>query len=96
MIKPPNWCKEATPTVRGWEYKGELVKAGKIDANQIAEYNSSRGLGLLQEAPTNKSMDDMNAADYNQLTTHHSLNEVEDDAPIQSPWEKMKGSFLKS
>ena len=39
-IKPPNWCKTAIPSFRGWRHHrtGELLKATKISQAEIDEY----------------------------------------------------------
>ena len=39
-IKPPNWCKTAVPSLRGWRHHrtGELLKATKISQAEIDEY----------------------------------------------------------
>lgn len=40
MIKAPSWCKDAVPTVRGWEdpVTGEVYKKQKFTAEQLAEW----------------------------------------------------------
>ena len=43
MIKAPNWCKDAEPTLRGWvSPKGELLKSQKLTEEQIAEWYGSQ------------------------------------------------------
>ena len=39
-IKPPNWCKTAVPSLRGWRHHrtGELLKATKISQAEIDEF----------------------------------------------------------
>lgn len=47
MIKAPNWCKDAEPTVKGWvSPKGELLKAQKFTHKQVSEWHDAlHGIG---------------------------------------------------
>ena len=40
MIKPPSWCKDATPTQKGWIHPktGEILVGGSIPQRDIDEY----------------------------------------------------------
>lgn len=40
-IKPPNWCKDAIPTVRGWEKNGELLVSTRFSPSQIQEWHNA-------------------------------------------------------
>lgn len=55
MIKAPNWCPDAYPSVRGWERDGELLASCKHTPAQVAEWtaaNRETGHQLLNEVPT--------------------------------------------
>ena len=48
MIKAPNWCKTAQPTVKGWvdAKSGELMKSQKFTAKQVSEWHDAlHGIG---------------------------------------------------
>lgn len=51
MIKAPNWCKDAEPTVKGWvSPKGELLKAQKFTKKQVSEWHDAlKGVGKKQD-----------------------------------------------
>lgn len=57
-ISPPNWAKNAVPTTRGWELKGELLVARKHTQSQIDEYNGATTEAarpsMLRESPVNE------------------------------------------
>jgi len=42
-MKAPAWCKNAVPTVRGWEdpVTGEVYKKQKFTADQLAEWHGT-------------------------------------------------------
>ena len=52
MIKAPNWCKDAEPTVKGWvSPKGELLKAQKFTKKQVSEWHDAlNGVGKKQDS----------------------------------------------
>jgi len=60
MISPPNWKKDAVPTVEGWRHPStnELLQSTRITSKQIEEYNSmdkkddKSGPEVLTESPT--------------------------------------------
>lgn len=86
-IKPPNYQKDAIPTVKGWEHPktGELLVSSKFSKAQINEY-----MGVAEPEPeavvidlstdVDQMMQDMNtegkllAAQYNDL---ESLTKIE-------------------
>lgn len=43
MIKAPNWCAGAEPTVRGWTNPktGELLKSQSLTKKQVAEWHDA-------------------------------------------------------
>jgi len=48
MIKSPNWCVGAEPTVKGWvnPKTGELLKSQKFSKKQVSEWHDARnGVG---------------------------------------------------
>ena len=48
MIKSPSWCKEAIPSVQGWNHPktGELLKAQKFTHHQVSEWHDAlHGIG---------------------------------------------------
>jgi hypothetical protein len=48
MIKAPSWCKEAIPTVQGWNHPktGELLKAQKFTHHQVSDWHDAlHGIG---------------------------------------------------
>jgi hypothetical protein len=52
MIKAPQWCKGATPTVKGWTdpKTGELLKSQKFSKKQVAEWHDAvDGIGKKQD-----------------------------------------------
>lgn len=73
MIQPPNWCKNAVPTPRGWEdpRTGELYVSKRISQSEIDEFHGVTVVPvveqvvhevpqMLHEAPVgNKSLDKM-------------------------------------
>lgn len=78
MIKPPNWCKDAKPTQKGWMKNGELLVAKRFTQQEINEYNGVANKPepvvveevtieepqMLTEAPvSNKSLDKMTKAE---------------------------------
>lgn len=64
MIKAPNWQPKAVPTLRGWEYNGELIIARKHTSDQLEEYvgdlqeNTENGPRLLLETEPKAPMID--------------------------------------
>jgi len=40
VIKPPNWCRDAVPTRKGWEHPktGEVYVSSKFSPEQIDEF----------------------------------------------------------
>jgi len=40
MIKPPQWCSKAVPTVRGWKHhaRREILKPMRFTQEQVDEY----------------------------------------------------------
>lgn len=53
MIKAPRWCKDATPTTKGWVKNGELLVARKFTQTEIDDYiyhNTKRTL-VVDPAP---------------------------------------------
>jgi hypothetical protein len=73
MIQPPNWCKNAVPTPRGWvdPRTGELYVAKKISQSEVDDFHGVsvapvveqvvyEAPQMLHEAPVgNKSLDKM-------------------------------------
>ena len=55
-ISPPNYQKDAVPTMRGWTHPrtGELLKAQKLTQEQIDEYNGVSTAQTLTESPINE------------------------------------------
>ena len=55
-ISPPNYQKDAVPTMRGWTHPrtGELLKAQKLTQEQIDEYNGVSTAQTLTESPVNE------------------------------------------
>lgn len=48
MIKAPNWCGYAIPTVNGWvnPKSGEMLKSQKFTKKQVAEWHDAmNGVG---------------------------------------------------
>ena len=48
MIKSPNWCTGAEPTVKGWvnPKTGELLKSQRFTKAQVAEWHDAKdGMG---------------------------------------------------
>ena len=47
MITPPNWCRNAVPTLKGWAdpKTGELLVARKISQDDIDEHNNVKAYG---------------------------------------------------
>ena len=52
-ISPPNYQKDAVPTMRGWTHPrtGELLKAQRLTQEQIDEYNGVSTAQTLTESP---------------------------------------------
>jgi hypothetical protein len=71
MIKAPNWCKDAQPTLKGWVRNGELLVARRFTQEQIDEFNGGVVEQVVEEvvyeapqmlneaAPNNTSLEDM-------------------------------------
>ena len=55
-ISPPNYQKDAVPTMRGWTHPrtGELLKAQRLTQEQIDEYNGVSTAQTLTESPVNE------------------------------------------
>lgn len=75
MIKPPQWCSKAIPTVRGWKHhaRREILKPMRFTQEQVDEYmNHINGEPevivevptieeptMLNEAPVPGNLEDM-------------------------------------
>jgi len=75
MIKPPQWCSKAIPTVRGWKHhaRREILKPMRFTQEQVDEYmNHINGEpevivevptieepAMLNEAPVPGNLEDM-------------------------------------
>lgn len=80
-LVPPNWCKNAIPTVRGWEdpATGELYVSCRFTQEQIDEHDMEVNAGLagatvLTEAPVgNQDLDDMNKVELEALGRQYGI-----------------------
>lgn len=77
-ISPPNWCKHAIPTTRGWvdPRTKELLQATSIGQSQIDEWNgvSSAPPTVLREAPqNNSSLEEMTKFELESLGRQHGI-----------------------
>ena len=75
MIKPPQWCSKAIPTVRGWKHhaRREILKPMRFTQEQVDEYmnhinGEPEGIvevptieeqTMLNEAPVPGNLEDM-------------------------------------
>ena len=75
MIKPPQWCSKAIPTVRGWKHhaRREILKPMRFTQEQVDEYMNHingepevivevptiEGPAMLNEAPVPGNLEDM-------------------------------------
>ena len=78
MIKPPNHCRNATATTRGWVYRGELLVSRRFTVEQVSEYNgtSKAAPQPLNEAPANhKAIDEMAVQEIQELNAHYGLDD---------------------
>jgi hypothetical protein len=103
MITAPNWCKDATPTPRGWVKGKELLKAQKLSESDIAEWNNVMNPTpkFLSESPSHKPVSEMNVQEVTELVKHFSDDEgmgFDKDTKVEKPKggkktlvEKMKG-----
>lgn len=80
MIQPPKWCKDAVPTLRGWEHPTtkELFISKRFSQEEIdvfygvqltkEEMFVESTMQLLTEAPANnKSLEDMTKVELQAL-----------------------------
>ena len=53
MIKPPGWCPNAIPTLKGWKHhvRPEILKPAKLTQEQIDEYNGDTAQVLIEAEP---------------------------------------------
>ena len=86
-ISPPNWCKQAVPTERGWmdPNTGEILVSGKISQHLIDEWygvpaEPSMPTGwqpapeVLNEAPANDTaLEDMTKTELEALGRQHGI-----------------------
>ena len=77
-ISPPNWCKHAIPTTRGWvdPRTKELLQVTPIGQSQIDEWNgvSSAPPTVLREAPqNNSSLEEMTKFELESLGRQHGI-----------------------
>lgn len=76
-ISPPNWCKHAIPTSRGWvdPNTNELLQATKISQGQIDEWNGVPAAPtMLREAPqNNSSLEEMTKLELEALGRQHGI-----------------------
>ena len=78
-IKAPGWCKDAVPTLRGWEdpNTGELFKSSKHTQAQIDEWHGGGAPEVLIEAMPEPVDDDEEEYEYYDLESM-SKKELED------------------
>lgn len=74
-INPPNWQKDAIPTLNGWKHPrtGEILKSGKIKQEQIDEYymveTGAPDPMVLRESPvTTQDAVEEYFSDYTKMT----------------------------
>lgn len=78
-ISPPNWCKHAIPTPRGWvdPRTNELLQATKIGQGQIDEWNGVTADPepvVLREAPQNNvDLSGMTKLELESLGRQHGI-----------------------
>ena len=81
-IKPPNWCRHAVPTTRGWvdPRTKELLQATTINQIQIDEWNGvtpktvESAPTVLREAPmNNSSLEEMTKFELESLGRQHGI-----------------------
>jgi len=75
-IKPPGWCSNAVPTLRGWEDPdtGELYVSTAITQEQINEFHGVGSPQVLTEAPANdKGLESMTKVELEELGRQHGI-----------------------
>lgn len=71
MIKAPHWCKDAVPTVQGWNdpKTGELLKSQKISVQEVTEWHAPKHQinapkpKMLTEIVEHEELDDLQESD---------------------------------
>lgn len=98
-IKAPGWCKDAVPTLRGWEdpNTGELFKSSKHTQAQIDEWHGGGDPEVLIEAMPEPVDDDEEEYEYYDLESM-SKKELEDlgrDYGIELDRRKSKADLIE-
>ena len=98
-IKAPGWCKDAVPTLRGWEdpNTGELFKSSKHTQAQIDEWHGGGAPEVLIEAMPEQVDDDEEEYEYYDLESM-SKKELEDlgrDYGIELDRRKSKADLIE-
>ena len=102
-IKAPGWCKDAVPTLRGWEdpNTGELFKSSKHTQAQIDEWHGGADADapevLIEVTPPVFEDDDEEEYEYYDLESM-SKKELEDlgrDYGIELDRRKSKADLIE-
>ena len=73
-INKPGWLKDAIAKPGGYyTVKGERLKGANLSAEYIAEWNGESVPQQLNEAPTHKSIEDMNKKELEALGRQHGI-----------------------
>lgn len=82
MIKAPNFCKNAVPTLRGWCHPktGELLKSQRISQSEIDEWYNV-GLDVEEEVVVEESVEEI--ADEFESMTKKELEEFARDRGVE-------------
>lgn len=94
MLKAPNWCKDAVPTLQGWvnPVTHEVYKKQRFTEDQINEFfgnNVESEAKLLTEAPANNvAVEEMTEVQVEAL-------EQQTEVEVTKPKKKRKGLFSK-
>ena len=73
-ISKPGWLEEAIAKPDGYyTAKGEKLKGANLSAEHIAEWNGESAPKQLNEAPSHKSLEDMNKKELEALGRQHDI-----------------------
>jgi hypothetical protein len=74
MIKAPNFCKNAVPTLRGWCHPktGELLKSQRITQSQIDEWYNV-GLDITEEENDVSDLELMTKKELEEFARDHGV-----------------------
>lgn len=83
-LKAPAWVEKtgATPTLRGWEVNGELIKSERHTQAQLDEYwgapSAPEVAPIMEMAPEDPAVEDVEVVDLSAMTKAQLVQFAED------------------